>query len=272
MPSFTSTTNHDSPIDELELPKGDSHRLHLVDVKARVASDITLEANNKSASATINAAPFSGPKGIWVVTVQAANTGDVVISAKHKGEVVATLKLKVIEKTTLVLPPESTVEGMLTRLFLAESVNPGNAVAYNPDDSKKSMLWMRKVVENRLAHATPKIFNAIKAVGKAYTIYDIVRAPGQFHGFENYPTIDTSIKINLTGFLQIANNYSHSSRLVYSQFIADAVSAAGPNAMKGFTDPSKKGLYGWRTKGSSAPGGDFVVYQDLAGQTFYTLK
>jgi len=43
-----------------------------------------------------------------------------------------------------------------------------------------------------------------------YTIYDIVRAKNQFHGFEEYPKLHTSIKVNIAGFL--ANNYNHSKR------------------------------------------------------------
>lgn len=132
---------------------------------------------------------------------------------------------------------------------------------------------MRQVIENRLSHKNPGIFGATKKVGQAkFTITDIVTAKNQFHGFESYPTLDTSITVNLNGFLAIANNYNHAKRETYAKFIENANSAAEKDALKNFKDPCPTGLYGWRTKGSSAPGGSFKKYQDLAGQTFYTLK
>jgi len=136
-----------------------------------------------------------------------------------------------------------------------------------------SMIWMRQVIENRLKHKTPDIFGARKPAGQEkHTIYDIVKAKNQFHGFEGYPKILAAIKFNITHFVTIANNYNHPKRKLYAGFIENAKMAATENALNGFLDESPKGLYGWRTKGSSAPGGSFKEYKSLAGQTFYTLK
>lgn len=162
---------------------------------------------------------------------------------------------------------------MFTLLFLAESINPGNAVTYNEADSKKSLLWMRQVIENRLSHKTPSIFGAQKKAGQVkFTITNIVTANNQFHGFENYPSIDANINVSLNGFLSIANNYNHPKRETFAKFIENASNAAEKDALKNFIGPCSSGLYGWRTKGSFEPGGSFKKYQDLAGQTFYTLK
>ncbi len=162
---------------------------------------------------------------------------------------------------------------MLTRLFLAESINPGNIQLYDEEKSKIAMIWMRKVIDNRLKHKTPNIFGAIKlAEQKIYTINNIVKAKNQFHGFEGYPDILVSIEFNVTSFVAIANNYNHPKRKLYMGFIKNAKNAASENALTGFSDPSSKGLYGWITMGASEPGGNFKRYQDLAGQTFYTLK
>lgn len=272
MGSFTSTSNHNVALKKIEFPKADNKRLHLVDVKARISSDITL-VHDKHIEATIKSSPFNGPKGIWVIDIKGVTNGQTTLKAEYGGKTVASLDIKVFTKVNITLPLDSTEQGMLTRLFLAESINPGNSLIYDEDQSKTSMLWMRKVIENRLSHKTPNIFGAVKPIGKSkYTIYDIVKAKNQFHGFENYPTVHSSIKLNLTGFLAIANNYNHSKREIYADFIANAKQAASKDALKGFLDPSPKGLYGWRTKGSSQPGGDFKKYKDLAGQTFYTLK
>ncbi len=272
MSHFSDTTNHTTALKEIKLPNNESKRIRLVDVKARVASDISLHTSNNSVTANIKSSPFDGPKGIWNISLKGKSIGTVTLEAKHKDKVVATVKIIVFSKVIISLPEPSTVPGMLTRLFLAESINPGH-VNYKEDESKKSMLWMRLVIRNRLNHKTPNIFGARKKPGKEkYDIYDIVQAKGQFHGFEKYPNIDADIKNNLIGFLSIANNYNHPAREKYAYYIENAKAVAADNALIGVTDPSKKGLFGWRTKGSSAPGGSFTKYQDLAGQTFYTLK
>lgn len=272
MAKFTSTTDHTLALTEIRIPKLGSKRVHLVGVKARVASDISLVTSTKL-SASIKSAPFDGPKGIWVVDLTGSTNGKTSLKAKYKDASVASVTVEVFEKILRVLPLDDSIEGMFTRLFLAESINPGNARIYNATESRKPMLWMRKVIENRLSHKTPKIFSVKNKLGDPkFTVYDIVKAKNQFHGFENYPKVSSSIKINLDGFVAIANNYNHSKREIYDEFIQNSIAAANKDALKGFLDPSPNGLYGWRTKGSSAPGGDFKEYKPLAGQTFYTLK
>lgn len=55
----------------------------------------------------------------------------------------------------------------------------------------------RQVIENRLRHKTPNIFGASKRLGTtSFIIYDIVKAKNQFHGFENYPELPSSIRVN----------------------------------------------------------------------------
>lgn len=272
MAIFTSTTDHGKALKEIKIPKKGTKRLHLVGVKARVSSDITLKSKSKSISFVLKKSPFDGPKGIWVVDISASAVGKATLEAEFKGEVVASLSVVVFEKVLVELPDQSTILGMLTRLFLAESIGPGRP-EYNAEESKKAMKWMRLVINNRLKHKTPEIFGVKKKQGKTpYTVYDIIRAPGQFHGFEAYPSIIEDIKLNLTGIVAIANNYNHPAREKYAGFIANAKAAASDNALTGVIDPSKKGLYGWRTKDSKHPGGSFVVFKHLAGQTFYTLK
>ena len=271
MGKFTTVGNHNVVLKKVELPNTETKRLHLVDVKARVASDIKLMFGT-NIDASIKLAPFDGPKGIWVVDIKGKANGTTTLKAEFGGKSVASLDIKVFTKITITLPANNTEQGMLTRLFLAESINPGS-ISYDEKQSKKSMLWMRQVIENRLKHKTPNIFGATKSAGQAkYTIRDIVKAKNQFHGFEDYPNMPSSIKLNITGILAIANNYNHPKRKLYAGFIDNAKHAASENALKAFVDPSSKGLYGWRTKGSGEPGGDFKKYKDLAGQTFYTLK
>ena len=272
MGQFTSIIDHNTALKNVEIPRSDKKRVHLVGVKARTSADIKL-THGKNIEVAIKSSPFNGPKGIWVIDIKGIENGGAILKAELDSKPVASLDIKIFTKINISLGLENNEQGMLTRLFLAESINPGNGLVYDEGQSKTSMLWMRKVIENRLAHKTPNIFGAVKPIGQSkYTIYDIVKAKNQFHGFEKYPEINSSIKLNLTSFLAIANNYNHVKRELYANFIANAKSAASKNALRDFIDTSPKGLYGWRTKGSSAPGGDFKKYKDFAGQTFYTLK
>lgn len=272
MAKFTSTKKHSDSLTEIELPSTSTTRIHLVGVKARVVADIKLifESN---IDATIKSSPFDGPKGIWVVDIKGKSNGETKLKAEFKGEVVASVVVKTFTKIIISLPLDNTEEGMLTRLFLAESINPGNGVLYNEEESRRSMIWMRQVIQNRLTYKTPSTFGVKGITGQLkYSVTDVVKAKNQFHGFEEYPKIKSSIKVNLNGFVAIANNYNHPKRQQYVKYIENAKSAASKDALKNFSDPSSKGIYGWRTKGSSSPGGNFKKYQDLAGQTFYTIK
>lgn len=162
---------------------------------------------------------------------------------------------------------------MLSRLLLAESINPGASTLYDEANSKKAMQWMRLVIKNRLEHEDPSRFSAKKQAGKnGYDIFDIVKASGQFHGFENYPSLGADITRNIAAFIAIATNHNHPKQQAYADYISNAISVAHEQGLSGVTDPCPTKLYGWRTKGSSAPGGSFEFYKDLAGQTFYTLK
>ena len=79
---------------------------------------------------------------------------------------------------------------MLCRLFIAESINPNDATNYNEANVKQAMTWMRLVLENRLKHKDPGVFYASKPIGQAkHTMFDIVRAKGQFKGFGDYPVL-----------------------------------------------------------------------------------
>ena len=270
MAMFTSTNDVKTKLTTIQLPKGDIKRVYLVDVKARISTDISLKVG-AGIKATIKSAPFDGPKGIWVIDISGNTIGKTSIEANFNGSIVATASVDVFEKVIVTFPLPNTVEGTLTRLFLAESINPSDK-KYNADESKKSMIWMRKVIENRLASKKPSIFNVKVSPGKSVTINDIIKALNQFHGFEKYPELNGRIKINLNGFIDIANNYNHPLREKYLAFIQNAINASSQDALRGFLDPSPKGLYGWKTQDSIHPGGDFKVYMNLAGQTFYTLK
>ncbi|WP_087018449.1 hypothetical protein [Thaumasiovibrio subtropicus] len=254
-------------ISAISIPKNGTKRIRTNGLTARVATDIKLE-NGRFITATLTNSPFNGPRGQWTIDIKGTTVGTTTLKATS-GNKSAAIDIEVFDKKVIQLPQSSTDEGLLARLFLAESINPSSP-RYKEDEAITSMLWMRQVVENRKADSKPSRF-AITATSNV-TYKDVVIARNQFHGFESYPSLIDSIKNNLLTLVNTANNYNHPEREKYATFVNAALAAAKSNALDSFTDPSQKGLYGWRTKDSSAPGGDFVKHADLAGQTFYTLK
>lgn len=178
----------------------------------------------------------------------------------------AAITVNVVEATAL--PAESTTQGMLARLFLAESPSPGDtSLAWNPENVKTGMQWMRRVIENRFKSGKPEDFMARGAA----SIEDIVKADDrgsvQFHGFNLYPTLTSDIAKNIADYLQNANNGLHPQRKAYLEFVKAAIEVAeGPVP----ADPTPTGLFAWRTARSSSPGAEFIQHAALARNMFYT--
>jgi hypothetical protein len=263
MPKFTLDNNGRKKVESIALNNGGGNkRLYLADAKVNNVSEITLRSgNNAIATAKIYKTPFNGPKGIWTIDLTPRKNGKVDIKATVKGTT-ATLKISIADG--VVLPSASSDDGLLARLFLAESRSPDEA-GYNSGDSKKGMQWMKLVVHNRLNN-NPSQF----AAPGAKSIADIVKAKGQFKGFEKYPAIDITILSRINKIISLANSNNDSRQAKYKHFVVNAIDVAKHNVIK---DPSPKGLYGWRTDGSGSPGGRFVKYGNpLSGNQFYTLQ
>lgn len=247
---------------EITMREGGKKRMHLIGAGAE-KKDLQLKSSRESIASVKLTALYDGKKGIWTVDIKALTKGKVTIEALSKKTAIAKLSINVVER--LSLPAKNTDEGLLTRLFLAESVNPGSG-DYDADDSKTGMQWMKLVIYNRLKNK-PKRFYA----ADAKTIKDIVRAKRQFEGFEKYPAINSKQQGNIDEILKIANNDSDGRQHKYQVFVKNALTVANSKTL--VSDPSKNGLYGWRTAGSRPPGGDLVAYgKPLSGQQFYTLK
>ncbi|WP_089726738.1 hypothetical protein [Candidatus Thiosymbion oneisti] len=241
---------------------GGKMRLHLAGVGGNRKA-IQLHSTNPRIAGGRIIALFNGPKGIWTVEIDAFATGKAEIHAKHNGKVVAKLQVTVAKKLTL--PAATTQEGMLVRLFLAESPPPAKS-SYNATDAKKGMQWMRLVLENRLKN-NPGQFLA----PGAKTITDIVRARGQVEGFENYPTLKAGLQARINDIVKIANDDSDRRQEKHETFLLNALEVATGKAV--VLDPCPTRLYGWRTADSRSPGGRFKKYgTPLSGNQFYTLE
>lgn len=269
MAKFTNTGTPAKTLANIKLQLKGKRLVRLEGVNARISKDIEIVTPG-GVTANVRERPFDGAKGIWNLDLTASSkVGDTKLQVKFKGAIVATLVVKVVDEKEISLPIAMTPSGLLSRLFLAESLSPEKPT-YSAIDTEKSMRWMRLVIDNRKAHKTPKIFYAKKGKNSMWDVFDIVQARGQFHGFEKYPALSSTIEANIKGILDVANDYSHPKQELYLKFLKAALSAA--SAASPIADPAKSGLYGWRTAKSKHPGGSFIKYQDLAGQTFYTLK
>jgi len=164
---------------------------------------------------------------------------------------------------TVSLPARGTEEGAVARLVLIEARGPSYAT-YSATDSLTSMQWMKVVLANRLNN-NPRQFMAPHAA----TLIDIIKAPGQFAGFQKYPHYDSALADMLQSIIDIANSTKDARSADFAGFVQNGLKVAREAPV---ADPSSTGIFAWRTQGSSPPGGRYAKFKDLAGNTFYTLS
>ncbi|MES2674600.1 MAG: hypothetical protein V4660_10190 [Pseudomonadota bacterium] len=170
--------------------------------------------------------------------------------------------ISVTIKPLLTLPTGNADQLALIKLLLAESPSPYSA-NYNATTAKTGLQWMRLVVKNRLDMKSGRVGSQ-----GATSMIDVIKSPGQFKGFEEYPTIGTKQQGNITDILTIANDGTHPKQKLFADHIAAAIAAATEQAI---VDPCATKLLSWRTEGASSPGGDFKLYKIFSGQDFYTI-
>lgn len=175
------------------------------------------------------------------------------------GNQLLTMPLAVAVSARLELPAADTRAGLLARLLLAETRVP--ASLDDLPETREAMVLMRVVLENRAARPSARWGSA-----GARSIADVVRARGQFEGFGGYPALKDSIAANLTELLRIANTASDTRQPRIRAFVEQAIEVASGPAPP---DPTRTGLYWWRTAGSGAPGNGVVVHRTLRGNTYY---
>jgi hypothetical protein len=160
------------------------------------------------------------------------------------------------------LPGERTEAGLYARIFLAEVRSPGMD-GYVEADVDDAMIMMRSVIYNR--YINPSYLYASDGVS---SIFDVVRRPGQFEGFGAYPTIAAGALRTITDVLAIANNGGDPRSPVYRRYVIKALDIAGRRAV---ADPSRTGLYFWRTAGRGSPSPRVELYRTVLGNSFYRL-
>jgi len=161
----------------------------------------------------------------------------------------------------IALPPKNDMEGCEVRVLLAESRGP-SANGYSLADAKTCMQLMDRVLWNRLSNPAP--FGA----RGAKTIADIVRAPGQFAGFQGYPNYDSSIVNRIQAMINVANSAKDKRCQDFANHINSAIDVANDASIQ---EPSPGTLASWRTAGSGSPGSNFKLHTTILGIDFYFI-
>jgi hypothetical protein len=245
-------------------------RLHLAGVDEGDRKVLTIEptpADVVKASAPIL---YESDGGIWTVDLFALKKGTADVQAKVKGAAVAKVAVTVLDP--LVLPPPDTDQGLLVRLFLAETASPETrqTAKWTVADATRSMQWMRLVLRNRLDN-NPRQFMA----DGAKSIKDIVTAKDggkvQYEGFSGYPTLSAKVAGRIADVFKIANDDSDRRQEDYARFVQAALDVAASKTEVQDPCGAENFLSGWMTVGSS-PGDDSVQFQALMDNQFFMMK
>jgi hypothetical protein len=187
----------------------------------------------------------------------------------------------------LSLPGLDTDAGVMARLFIAESMQPGipHNSNYVEAECFRGMQLMRVVIDNRLIHRPGGASGYLATCfgdANASTPIDIVVASGQFAGFSRTGgnvILSASISNTINGALQWANQGAPSW---YYRFVTNAISvaqAAVPSdefsAITQVGGISALGrTFGWRSSNQGSPGPNFLVIPggSISGNQFFGLR
>lgn len=162
----------------------------------------------------------------------------------------------------IALHPSNEARGLIERVVLAETRTPAFST-YTAALARQSMEWMAIVLYNR--RDNPSLYGA-----SAASLQAVVTARGQFAGFENYPTLASSVQTRINDILRIANDTRDSRFNVYRNHVQMALDISALLDTVKSRNPSPGPLAFWRTDGSSPPGGRAVLYRNnLLGNDFY---
>ena len=163
---------------------------------------------------------------------------------------------------TITLPEANSPEGAEARLLLAECRSPAFS-SYTIASATESMQLMDAALRNRLLN--PKEYLA----KGAKSIIDIIKARGQFAGFDRYPSLETSVKARIDEIVGISNDLADPRHSAYAAHVEKAIEVA---KLTKYSDPSPGKIVGWRTTNSGSPGSSFIFYKKILGNDFYYRK
>jgi hypothetical protein len=147
------------------------------------------------------------------------------------------------------------------RVLLAECATPLRS-DYTLVNAVSCMQLMDLVLWNRLT--APAKFSA----KGAKSLVDIVKAKGQFHGFEDYPNYSGAIIDRIQTIVNIANTERDTRRPACVAHVNAAIDIAKGERI---ADPSPGMLAAWRTVAHRSPGGNFKKHATVLGNTFFYI-
>ncbi|HEX8529984.1 MAG TPA: hypothetical protein VF646_08165 [Cytophagales bacterium] len=188
--------------------------------------------------------------------------------------------------------------GCLQHLLLAEARSPEKS-GYNLAEIRVVLQAMKAVIENRQALGKNHIFCSVNAA----SIIDFICAPvspggcqaKQFEGFTKGAggkvSVADPIRKRIAEAVRIANNTQDPRSAKYVTHIQEIIAVVQNASSDPYTnipgviggESVLKGAYGWKTSGSTQPGGAYVKIPqvvpplnhpngDLQGIQFYTIK
>ena len=204
------------------------------------------------------------------------------IGESRSGGISSSIEVAQARTSNVTLPSINSDAGVLARVLIAESLNPGYQDRYNEAETLKAMRMMRAVYENRLKN-NPGQFGA----RGASTLTDVITAPGQTHGFTLDSDRNLVISFDVQNRIDVIVGFANTGVPgAYARMVQNAIDVgtgvissldpfAGTTSINGITVTG--GLYGFRTAGASDPGGRFVSIPSsmggvVGGQQFYTLE
>jgi len=162
----------------------------------------------------------------------------------------------------IALHPSNENRGLVERVILAETRTPAFST-YTAALARQSMEWMAIVLYNR--RDNPSLYGAASS-----SLQAVVTARGQFAGFENYPTLASTVQARIDDIVRIANDSRDSRFNAYRNHVQMALDVGNLGSGVQSKNPSQGPLSFWRTAGSSSPGGRAVLFQrNLLGNDFY---
>jgi hypothetical protein len=251
-----------TPVRELTLHRGNAEVYVYFVEKDQGKKSLTFVSTGAFVAEVTSTKMNNAPEGIRQVRLAARKTGQAEIRAMLGQQVLDTLRVRVVEPISL--PPQGSESGALARLLLAEAASPLEG-SFVEVDVLKSMKWMHLVIYNRLKNDPGQFY----ADGAKNTL-DIIRARGQFKGFEQYPTLSAPVQARIDDILRAANDDNHSKQDVLTRFARSAIEIS--SSASTIPDPSApRVLTHWRKAGHGEPRGRARLFMTLAGNTFFSI-
>lgn len=173
-------------------------------------------------------------------------------------------------------PPANTDEGILFRLFLAETRNPGGT-GYDFGQAQLAIRALRSIVQNRMDAISSRNLASYVFSTSIATVPGVVFANGEFAGF--FPGISPAIEARVmqqcmppSALGAAANPFKDFWQFALAASLSSVTDPYGATFTALDGSEVDGGTYYVRTAGASSPTPNARKMGTIAGQDFYSLK